>query len=54
MGKLQGYIKVMDPDPQPPMKSSGRAATNTLRFSNSNTSNDRAAFYDMLQKSKVN
>ena len=40
MGKLQGYIKVMDPNPQPSMKSSGRAATNT--------SNDRTAFHDRL------
>ena len=40
MGKLQGYIKVMDPNPQPSMKSSGRAATKT--------SNDRTAFHDRL------
>jgi len=54
IGQLQSYIRFMGDDPQPPMKSSGRAATNTLRFSNSNTSDDPAAFYDMLQKSKVN
>jgi len=40
IGQLQSYIRFMGDDPQPPMKSSGRAATNT--------SDDRTAFHDRL------